>query len=69
VAIHRTWRWLGFGPRCDPTPDDQVQDLIIMRVLEAEVFDAVWMTIETMIPPPPRTQLLGCHRPRVEPAR
>jgi hypothetical protein len=40
-----------------------------MRVLEAEVFDAVWMTIETMIPPPPRTQLLGCHRPRVEPAR
>lgn len=36
-----------------------------MRALEPEVFDAVWTAIEPLIPPPPRTHPLGCHRPRV----
>ena len=36
-----------------------------MRVLEAEVFDAIWTATEPLIPPPPRTHPLGCHRPRV----
>ena len=48
-----------------PTPDDQVEDFIIMRALEPEVFDAVWTAIEPLVPPPTKTHPLGCHRPRV----
>ena len=36
-----------------------------MRALEREVVDAIWATIEPLLPPPPRTHPLGCHRPRV----
>jgi hypothetical protein len=42
MTIHRSSCWLGFNPECDSTPDDQVEDLIIMRALQPEVFDAVW---------------------------
>jgi hypothetical protein len=45
VAIHRSSGWLGFDPECDPTDDD------IMRALEPEVVDAVWVAIEPLIPP------------------
>lgn len=37
----------------------------IMRALERDVFDAVWAAIEPLLPPPPRTHPLGCHRPRI----
>ena len=37
-----------------------------MRALEREVVDAVWASIEPLLPPPPATlHPLGCHRPRV----
>ena len=36
-----------------------------MRLLEAEVVDVLWATIEPLLPPPERTHPLGCHRPRV----
>jgi transposase len=36
-----------------------------MRALEREVVDAIWAAIEPLLPPPPRTHPLGCHRPRV----
>ena len=36
-----------------------------MRALEPEVVDAVWAAIEPLIPPPPKTHPLGCHRRRV----
>jgi hypothetical protein len=36
-----------------------------MRALDPEVVDAIWAAIEPLIPPPPRTHPLGCHRPRV----
>ncbi len=36
-----------------------------MRALDPEVVDAVWETIEPMIPRPPETHPLGCHRPRI----
>lgn len=36
-----------------------------MRALEPEVFDVVWTATEPLIPAPPRTHPLGCHRPRV----
>ncbi len=65
MTIHRSSCWLGLHPECDPTPDDQVEDFIIMRALEPEVFDAVWTAAEPLIPPAPRTHPLGCHRPRV----
>lgn len=35
-----------------------------MRALEPEVVDVIWSTIEPLLPPPPRTHPLGCHRPR-----
>jgi transposase len=38
---------------------------MIMRALEPEVVDVIWRTIEPLIPPPPQTHPLGCHRPRV----
>ena len=36
-----------------------------MRALEPEVVDAIWAAVEPLIPPPPRSHPLGCHRPRV----
>jgi transposase len=48
-----------------PTPDDQVEDPIIMRALEPEVVDVVWKTVEALLPAPVETHPLGCHRPRV----
>jgi transposase len=36
-----------------------------MRALEHDVFDAVWAAVEPLLPPPPKTHPLGCHRPRV----
>jgi transposase len=37
----------------------------MMRALDPEVVDAVWETIEPLIPQPAKTHPLGCHRPRV----
>ncbi|MGH9043904.1 MAG: IS5 family transposase [Acidimicrobiales bacterium] len=37
----------------------------IMRALDPEVKDAIWAAFEPLIPPPPRTHPLGCHRHRV----
>lgn len=36
-----------------------------MRALEPEVFDAVYETVEPLLPRPTRTHPLGCHRPRI----
>lgn len=36
-----------------------------MRALDPEVVDAIWAAVEPLIPPPPRTHPLGCHRQRV----
>lgn len=36
-----------------------------MRALDPEVVDAIWAAIEPLIPLPPRTHPLGCHRRRV----
>jgi len=36
-----------------------------MRALEPEVVDAIWATIEPLLPKPQDTHPLGCHRPRV----
>ena len=44
---------------------DQVEVLFIMRALEPEVVDAIWHTIEALIPPTRDHHPLGCHRPRV----
>ncbi len=35
-----------------------------MRALERDVQDAVWQTIEPLLPDPP-DHPLGCHRPRI----
>lgn len=35
-----------------------------MRAFDPEVMDAVWATVEGLIPEPPCTHPLGCHRPR-----
>jgi len=35
-----------------------------MRALDPEVGDAIWAAVEPLIPPPPRTHPLGCHRHR-----
>ena len=36
-----------------------------MRALDPEEGDAIWAAVEPLIPPPPRTHPLGCHRRRV----
>ena len=36
-----------------------------MRALEAEVVDAIWTAVASLLPPPDRSHPLGCHRPRV----
>jgi transposase len=35
-----------------------------MRALDPEVFDAIWAAVEPLLPTPPRTHPLGCHRRR-----
>jgi transposase len=35
-----------------------------MRALDPEVFDAVWATVEPLVPVPADGHPLGCHRPR-----
>ncbi len=35
-----------------------------MRALQPEVFDAVWAAVEPLLPAPPMTHPLGCHRRR-----
>ena len=35
-----------------------------MRALDPEVFDAVWAAVKPLLPVPPRTHPLGCHRRR-----
>lgn len=37
-----------------------------MRALDTEVVDAIWQTIEPLLPPRPETHPLGCHRQRVD---
>ena len=36
-----------------------------MRAMDRDVFDAVWAAVEPLLPAPPDTHPLGCHRPRV----
>jgi len=36
-----------------------------MRALDLEVVDAVWETIEPLVPVPADAHPLGCHRPRI----
>ena len=36
-----------------------------MRAFDPEVVDAIWQTIEGLLPGPDRSHPLGCHRPRV----
>lgn len=38
---------------------------IMTRALDPEVADAIWQSIEPILPPPDDTHPLGCHRPRV----
>jgi len=40
-------------------------EVISMRALDPEVVDAVWATIEPLIPPVPDDHPLGCHRRRI----
>ena len=35
-----------------------------MRALDSDVFDAVWAAVKLLLPSPPKTHPLGCHRPR-----
>lgn len=35
-----------------------------MRALDPEVGDVIWAAVEPLIPPPPRSHPLGCHRHR-----
>jgi transposase len=44
----------------------QVEVLLIMtRALDPEVVDAIWQTIEPLLPQPDNSHPLGCHNPRV----
>lgn len=36
-----------------------------MRALDKEVFDAVWQTVEQLLPPQRDHHPLRCHRPRI----
>jgi transposase len=65
VTIHRSSGWPGFHSGCEPNPDDTVEDSIIMRALEPEVVDVIWVTIEPLLPVPVDAHPLGCHRSRV----
>jgi transposase len=43
-----------------------VEALAIMtRALDPEVVEAIWQTIEPMLPPPDDSHPLGCHNPRI----
>lgn len=63
VTIHQLCGWPGFDAGCDPIKQ-RPEVPHIMRALEREVFDAVWAAVEPLLPDPPRTHPLGCHRPR-----
>ncbi len=65
ATIHRSSGWPGIDAGCDPTSDDLVEAPVIMRALEPEVVDAIWATIEPLLPTPDDQHPLGCHRPRV----
>ena len=48
------------------TQQRPVEALLIMtRALDPEVVDAIWATIEPILPPPDTSHPLGCHNPRV----
>jgi transposase len=64
-TIHRSSGWPGVDAGCDPTTNDQVEVVHIMRALDIEVVDAVWHAVEGLLPPPTDGHPLGCHRPRV----
>ena len=36
---------------------------IMTRAWDPEVLDAIWVTIEPLLPPPDNSHPLGCHRP------
>jgi len=36
-----------------------------MRALEPEIVDVLWAAVEPLLPAPPESHPLGCHRPRV----
>ena len=36
-----------------------------MRALEPEIVDVLWAVVEPLVPAPPESHPLGCHRPRV----
>jgi transposase len=63
VTIHRSPGWPREDRGADPSPDDQVEDPVIMRALEPEVSDAIWSSVEALLPA--ANDPLGCHRPRV----
>ncbi len=42
-----------------------MEDPVIIRALEPEVSDAIWATIEPLLPAGRDEHPLGCHRPRV----
>jgi transposase len=42
-----------------------VEDPVIMRALEPEVSDAIWSSVEALLPPAHDEHPLGCHRRRV----
>lgn len=52
-------------PRARAREDDPLEAPDIMRALEAEVVDAIWTAVASLLPPPDRSRPLGCHRPRV----
>lgn len=54
-------------PGATNNDNNKVEVTLIMRALEAEVFDAdaVWEAVQPLLPPPDRSHPLGCHRPRI----
>ncbi len=52
-------------PRVRAREDDPLEVPDLMRALEAEVVDAIWTAVASLLPPPDRSHPLGWHRPRV----
>ena len=65
MTIHRSLGWPGFDSGCEPNPNDQVEDPIIMRALEREVVDVLWAAFEPLLPVRMDAHPLGCHRRRI----
>ena len=59
MTIHRSSCWPGFHAGCSPTTDDLVEVPVIMRALEPEVVDAIWATIQPLLPTPDDSHPLG----------